>query len=1030
MSWDLESNTPLLSEKDGKINNKYRTRGADVSSQRKQPGGEEAEQGAEWRKVKSNHEGWLWLPSSHYNRSRCGHTGSSSSYSSSPFCCCCVNGGLWTLLIVGLCVGGLVCGGLVWMQLPNGISTYPGSGGGSSSIVIEGYDVVNGNGDNNNLHYEDRNSGLEDHDDANSSSLSGAADGEVNDTMRDILHDLVAEIPKSKDRNEIERMVDSIWSDIMIHSVDDEKKKREESESARLIEEFIAGMTLEEKVGQMLQLDLLIFLIPGTNTLNETLLESHMRRYKFGAILNPPCILADCTTNVQQYRKIVNKVQQVAMRKDEKESDEAVPGIPVLYGIDSVHGAQYVHGAAIFPHQLGIASTFDRAHSYTMGVIGGKDTRAAGIPWVFSPVLGVASHSLWPRNFETFGEDPFVVTEMGKAVILGYQGNPDGSEMNTTRKVAACMKHFVGYPFPVNGMDRGPVRIPESELMNIYVPSFMAAVKDANAASAMSGFHSLNDEPVGGSKRYLNGLLRSVIGFDGVLVTDFGTIKELTSLHRMVETFEDAVKLSVRRTVDVSMAGTEVDFFDTLVRLVRSNKVEESVVDEGVARILSLKNKVGWNLKRFEQPTWFDEETIVGTEDDWEKALSATRDSIILAKNEHYSFLPLSQQNGQHILFTGPSIHSASWQSGAWTIHWRGALREDEFPRKTTVFDYVYNKSMTDSEFDIKVSFTPGVNPDYRNYSETVEDAIFKAEKADVVVIGIGERPYAEREGNIEEARLDEEQQSFVRKIQNVNKNVVLVVFEGRPRVLDWDVVANAKAILIAFYPGPMGGQAVGEILFGEVNPNGAMPLTYPRASNQIPYRYWHKWSYSSWVESAESSSCTVECFGKPLFEFGHGLSYTNFSISRMTTDKVEYYFEPERRVETKTKKEIDTKIIVSLDVVNTGNRKGKVPVLVFVSDLIRTAASAEHKLLKGFTKIDLDPGEMARVDFHLGREAFEFHTVSNPFGNAIIEEGKFQLSASVGSTATSTTQPDDVTSTSDTTKTKTNLEIVIRLLR
>eukprot|EP01135_Chromosphaera_perkinsii_P001805 Nk52_evm74s210 gene=Nk52_evmTU74s210 len=741
-------------------------------------------------------------------------------------------------------------------------------------------------------------------------------------------------------------------------------------ENEAKIMELIESMSVEEKVGQMLQLDVHIFIEPGTNNVNMEKLKEIVSKYKVGSILNAPCSEHDCVTTVKDWKNIINAIQGAVLNKSGGGN-----GIPILYGIDTVHGAQYVHGAAIFPQQLATASSFNTSHSYVMGVTGAKDTRAAGIPWVFSPILGVSSHALWPRNYETFGEDPLLVTEMGKAVINGYQG-VNGSGLNTTEKVAACMKHFVGYPYPLNGMDRGPVRIPDSELMNIYVPSFEGAV-EVNVASAMSGYHTLNDEPLGGSPKYLKTLLRDVMGFSGMMVTDYGVIEELTSLHHMVETLSEAISLSLDSSVDMSMAGWNPEYFDELVGLVRKGHVLESRLDDAVKRILRLKSKVGWNLQRYDQPNWFGNADSVGSSEDWNASLESARDSVILTKNEN-NILPLNANENVNVLFTGPAVRSCVWQSGGWSIHWTGGFSEEDFPQRSTAYDFV--KDAFDS-YPVSLSYSVGLHDDYADHETTVAEAVAKAKLSDVVVVGIGERPYVERGGNTDVAELDSEQQNLVREIQKVCQKVILVLFEGRPRVLDRDIVENAMGVLVSFYPGPMGGQAVGEILFGRVNPSAAMPLTYPASAHQIPYRYWHKWSYSAQIQNRGEKLCTVECFGKPLYEFGHGLSYSTFTFRNLRTDRELYE-------NSKGKLFVE----VSVDVKNTGRRRGKVPVLLFVRDVFRKGAAPETKLLKAFTKIELSPGEETTVNFGLNRRAFEFHTNRDAFGESVIENGKFIL--------------------------------------
>eukprot|EP00854_Cymbomonas_tetramitiformis_P010796 gene10796-12771_t len=640
--------------------------------------------------------------------------------------------------------------------------------------------------------------------------------------------------------------------------------------------------------------------------------------------------------------------------------------IPMVYGIDSVHGAVYVHGATIFPQQINAGAAFNRGLAHKMGRVTAKDTRMAGMHWAFSPILGIATQPLWPRVFETFGEDPHLASQLGVAMIQGLQGTRTGDTINTKVEVAACMKHFVGYSNPRTGHDRSPEWIPDRMLYQYYVPSFAAAVQQGHVATAMESYNELNGVPMVSSKQYLQELLRKDLRFEGMLVTDWEEIRNLHQWHQTASSFKEAVRIAMDRTsIDMSMVPNDTSFAELLLELVNEGftlsppqmllhggggVISEDRVDVSLGRVLHLKAKLGLiqdpELMVQEAEEALEEEKIsenvVGSDEDRSLAMHMARESVVLLRNDN-DLLPLQPAVSDKVLVTGPCAHSLSYLSGGWTLHWQGATTDASFTHGATLKDAIEQRSA-----DPATKFSMVHHP----------AAVDAAAEAAYTVVCLGEPNYAEKPGNIDDLAMSGGQLQLLRALKETDTKLVLLLIEGRPRLLH-GVADGVPAVLHGFLPGPEGGHAVSDIIFGAVNPSGRMPISYPRSAGQMPLQYWH---------------APTEDEAKFEFEFGDGLSYTTFEYTDVHLSK-----EKIRPGEAAT---------VTLNVKNTGTVTGKEVVLLYIRDEYRST-TPEVRMLKHFKKLELEPGQTRNVSFTVTCDDLAFVDTRMEW---VIEPGNFTL--------------------------------------
>lgn len=747
------------------------------------------------------------------------------------------------------------------------------------------------------------------------------------------------------------------------------------SSAAASVDDILASMTLEAKIGQMTQIDISYFM-NKTNPMqvDMDLLKSYIQKYEIGSILNSPFSGGpiDKVTGytASQWRALLNAITEYSATLTSSK-------IPIMYGIDSIHGATFVKDAALFPQAINIAASFDSKVAYDAGKITSKDTRAAGIPWIFSPVLGLGLQPLWARFPETFGEDPYLASIMGSEIIKGlqYDWNQDYDSTDTTsglpRQTAACMKHFIAYSMPEDGHDRSAVQLPDRYLRQLYIPSFQAAV-DAGVMTAMESYQEVGGVPMVSSQDYLNTLIRKEMNFTGFMVTDYAEIENLHNWHLVSDDIRNAVYLAMTdTTIDMSMVPLDNSFYDNLLQLVKGGFIPESRIDDSVRRILNVKNKLGM----LDAPVVPAEDPLtatVGQTADWETSLNAARESITLTKNTHKT-LPIKAS--KRIFLTGPTANSSISQTGGWSLHWQGIYYDWENPRqKMTVWDaFQTGKYIPTSNF----TYYPGVGIDDVDLSH-IDTAQVEAyvQNTDVVVVCLGEGTYAEKPGDIDDLALPAGQIAYVQYLASLGKPVVLVMIEGRPRLIH-DAVTASYSVLLAYQPGPYGGQAIAEILMGQTNPSGRLPFTYPRYQATMIYPYHHKYSDQCVVSTGYHSTKYVQCPAE--FRFGDGLSYTTFKYYNMQISKLSL---------DATKAGGDS-LFITVEVTNTGKIAARHVVMLFLYDLYRRV-TPEYKLLRKFQSIYLQPNEKQVVLFTISTpNDFEYVGVDSHY---IMEGGNYMI--------------------------------------
>src|SRR5882762_1133703 len=614
------------------------------------------------------------------------------------------------------------------------------------------------------------------------------------------------------------------------------------SASAAAVEKLLGQMTLKEKIGQMTQLAIGMVTDGKDQSIriNPEKLHKAVGEYGVGSILN----VNDEALSVERWHEIIHAIQAEAKKSRLQ--------IPVLYGIDTIHGPNYVVGSTLFPQPLAMAATWNPELMLRGSQIAAAETRKAGIPWSFSPVLDAGRQPLWSRLWETFGEDTYLATVMGVATVRGYEG----SDLSSSSSVSASLKHYVGYSYPTTGGDRSPALIPEITLREYFLPAFAAAVK-VGAHTVMVNSSEVNGIPGHANGYLLKDVLRDELGLQGFVVSDWMDVKKLVGVHHVAPNEKEATRIAVLAGIDMSMVPSDYSFSDLLLELVQEGKVPASRIDEAARRILAVKYQLGL----FDDPLrGIDSNTVIGSPESRQVSLEAARESITLLKNENHT-LPLAKT--AHVLVTGPDADSLIPLNNGWTYTWQGD-RASAYPKDhATILKAIQEKIGVGN-----VTYVPGTTVDHE---VDVAKAVEAASKADAVVICIGEWAYAETPGNITDLTLPEAQLALVHRIEETKKPGILVLTEGRPRIIN-RIAGPAKGILMAYNPSNEGGQAIADILFGDVNPSGKLPITYPRWPNRL-FTYDHKaFEGEDWGAGKAEAA--------PQFEFGTGLSYTSFAYS------------------------------------------------------------------------------------------------------------------------------------------------------
>ncbi|HDR05701.1 MAG TPA: beta-glucosidase [Candidatus Marinimicrobia bacterium] len=695
--------------------------------------------------------------------------------------------------------------------------------------------------------------------------------------------------------------------------------KAEKSEEDQFVRELLSKMTLEEKVGQMTQVTIQVVSKQTGNAhqdhqLDPEKLEEAILKYHVGSILN----VWDKAHTPEYWHEIIGAIDANVQKTQNK--------IPVIYGIDAIHGATYTAGATLFPQSIAIAASRNLDLLRKSADITAMETRASGIPWNFNPVLGMGRNPLWPRLWETFGEDTYLAKTMGRIYVEHMQGE----DVSADNRVAACAKHYLGYSVPTTGKDRTPALIPIRELRETFLPTFAAAV-DAGALTVMVNSSEINGEPVHASYFYLTELLKNELGFEGFIVTDWNDINNLYEREKVAKDQREAVKMAVLAGNDMSMVPYDYSFFIHLIDLVKSGEVPMSRIDDAVTRILKVKYRLGLFKSAVPDPKLI---ARIATTESQKVNLEAARDVMTLLKNENNT-LPLKKD--KKVLVTGPTANKISVLNGGWTITWQGD-QEALYPReKYTVLEAIQKKIGKKN-----VIYAPGSDFDQNG---NIRQAVQAAKDADAIVVCLGEEPYCETPGNINDLSLPDVQYELFKALAATGKPIVMVLIEGRPRIVR-PIEEKANAILMAYLPGMEGAIAIADVLFGDVNPSGKLPFTYPRFVNDL-MTYDHK-----------TSEATPPNQYNPQWPFGFGLSYTTFKYDnlRLSSD----ILSPK------------TPLTITVTIKNSGKKAGKESVELYTRDEVASITPSVRKL-KGFKKIELQPGESKDVTFTLNSEDLSF---------------------------------------------------------
>ncbi|PIB37350.1 beta-glucosidase [Reichenbachiella sp. 5M10] len=699
-------------------------------------------------------------------------------------------------------------------------------------------------------------------------------------------------------------------------------------------------MSVEDKVGQMTQVTLSMFMPNNQLDLDE--LKNAIVNKKVGSILN----VNGTPLSIEEWHQLLTTIQDIATKETELK-------IPVLYGIDAIHGTTYTQGSTLFPHNIGMGATRNPALVKQAAKITAKETRASGIRWNFDPALGLARQPLWSRFEEMFGEATVLSSVMGSEAIKGYE--EDGLDQITG--VASCMKHYLGYSVPLSGKDRTPAYIPDVQMREIFLPPFEHAV-NSGTSTVMINSGEINGIPVHASKYYLTDILRGELGFEGLAVTDWEDIIRLHSRHRVAATPKEAVKIAINAGIDMSMVPVDYSFFDYLVELVNEGQVPMARIDEAVYRILKLKADLGLFDNAYPE-----QEALAnfGLEAYKTVALHAARESITLLKNEKQT-LPFSPDT--KVLLMGPAANNLGSLHGSWSYTWQGQ-DESQFPEG----------SMTLKDaFEAKIGTGNVISNSTNNFEDPANTSVSflkkNAAKANVIVLAIGEKSYAESPGGIHDLNLEDNQIELVQAAYATGKPVVLLLAQGRPRVIS-KIADGAEAIVNLYRPASQGALATVEILYGEVNPSGRLPFSYPRYSGDVVL-YDRK-------STEEVTELVPDSYGgggyNPQWEFGYGLSYSTFEYGNLQLDKTKY--------------SLNDQIKVSIDITNTSDRDGKLAVDLFVSDLY-ASVTPSYKKLKKFAKEEFKAGETKTISFTLDSTDLEFINASS---EKTVEAGEFSVS-------------------------------------
>ena len=717
------------------------------------------------------------------------------------------------------------------------------------------------------------------------------------------------------------------------------------------VEQTLKKLTLEEKIGQMMELVTDLF---GANDKNgvfyidEHKTDSILSRYKIGSILNAP---NTCAPTAKQWEKYIAQIQKISMKRI---------GIPCVFGLDQNHGSTYTQGGTLFPQNINVAASFNREIARRSAEATAYETRAVSVPWTYSPTVDLGRDARWPRIWENFGEDCYLSSEMGKAMVYGFQGE-DPNNIDQYH-IATSMKHFMGYGVPWTGKDRTPAYISPADLREKHFAPFLAGLQ-AGALTVMVNSASVNGMPMHANKDILTGWLKEETGWDGVLITDWADINNLYTREMVAKDKKDALRIAINAGIDMIMEPYSCDACGYLVELVKEGKIPMSRIDDACRRVLRMK----YRLDLFKNPTQkLKNYPKFGGEEFAKLALEGATESMVLLKNEG-NILPL--QHGKKILLTGPNANQMRCLDGGWSYTWQGH-RADEFAGKyNTIYEAFCNEYGKENVI-LNQGVTYNEKGKYWEENEPqIQGAIDAAKNVDVIVACIGENSYTETPGNLTDLWLSENQRNLVKELAKTGKPVVLVLNEGRPRLIA-DIEPLAQGIIDILIPGNMGGDALANLVSGKSNFSGKMPYTYPKEINSLANYDFKKSEEVGTMEGAYDYNAKIT----QQWGFGYGLSYTSYKYSNLKVSQSDF-----RHGDI---------IKVSVDVKNTGKVAGKESVLLFSSDLIASMVP-DGRRLRAFDKVELQPGETKTMTFELKADDLAFVGWN---GKWRLEEGDFKL--------------------------------------
>ena len=721
------------------------------------------------------------------------------------------------------------------------------------------------------------------------------------------------------------------------------------------IQEWLQKMTLEEKIGQMCEITIDVVTdfeasMKHGFVLDKAKLDTVIGKYKVGSLLNVPLSIAQPK---EKWAEAIKQIQELSMKEI---------GIPCIYGVDQIHGTTYTLGGTFFPQGVNMGASFNRDLVKREAEISAYETKAGCIPWTYAPVVDLGRDPRWSRMWENYGEDCYVNAEMGKASVIGFQGE-DPNHIGPNH-VAACMKHYMGYGVPVSGKDRTPSSISRSDMREKHFAPYLEAVRQG-ALSVMVNSGVDNGMPFHANKEYLTKWLKEDLNWDGMIVTDWADINNLCTRDHIAATKKEAIKIAINAGIDMSMVPYEVSFCDYLKELVEEGEVPMSRIDDAVARVLRLKYRLGL----FDKPYWSTEDyPKFGSEEFAQVALQAAEESEVLLKNEG-GILPLAK--GKKILLAGPNANSMRCLNGGWSYSWQGHRADECAQAYNTIYEALCNKFGKENIiYEPGVTYAPYKNDNWwEENTPEIEKSVEAARNADVIIACIGENSYCETPGNLTDLNLSTNQQNLVKALAETGKPVILILNEGRPRLIK-DIEPLAKAVVHVMLPGNYGGDALANLLAGDANFSAKMPYTYPKHINALA-----TYDYKPCENIGQmGGNYNYDSVMDIQWPFGFGLSYTTYKYSNLKVDKPQFT--------------ADDVLTFSVDVTNTGSMAGKESVLLYSKDLV-ASSTPDNIRLRNFEKISLNPGETKTVTMTLKGSDLAF---VNYYGQWTLEKGDFKV--------------------------------------